>query len=161
MVIAEAKDIPLISGYLHDSCLYWNNISYNQMEETLTILLNRICYEKTYYSRILFIIPVLRNPSVRAKLAIGNVIHVEFNWLDTAFKDDVKYPHTLLDIILKNEILSIQTDMLHLNATLSSFTPLQLLDIEKPSKRHGNVTIGRKSVFKSLDLIEKLKKEER
>jgi len=147
--------IEILAGYLHDAGFIFGDIQYEEKEQKLTVVLNRIYYEEPKKSKFLFFIPVTRFKNISSRIWIDNVLEINYEWENNAFNTPDSF-HTLLDINVQNDTFQLITEYTTLNAKLSKFEGIHFEDISEPTKRYITTDFS-KPDLSDLDEFKRLK----
>ncbi|MCC6547947.1 hypothetical protein IT570_12345 [Candidatus Sumerlaeota bacterium] len=156
MITGTVRDLPLLSGYLHDALFVPCAVKHDAERQHLRVPLERICYERAERGRFLGLCPIVRFPWIESVLCFTAVRAVEEKWVKRRKRDPGERQMLLEMGCLKSDVVAIEADELHLVVTVSPETTIGIDDIGKPSTRARTMDIGR-GVFRSMAEIEKLR----
>lgn len=150
------ENIPLLSDYLHDAFFNPQDFTYDKNSQQLTILLARVYYEKPYFKKKLFFIPMIRYKKINCKLVIKHIENMETHYLKgNSSKDD--YCLLRIDFDDENKRFTIAAEYMTMNAYLTNNSEISMEDISEPSEKFYTSDCFAKKPWFKIEEINKLK----
>jgi hypothetical protein len=156
MIRVQIEDVPLVSEYLHNAAFYTPAIRFDAEKATVTIEVERIHYENGKKRKCLFLIPVIRYPTVRTEVKIFNVATLHYEWVDRVH-DTPEEKQNLLSIHGTERAVTLDSDYVTLRAGVTRFDFMEVRDISAPTRRHRTIDFGTRPLFDGMDDIERLR----
>ena len=156
MLKASLKDIPILSGYLHDAYFKPEEIAFDATKQCFTMNLERVYYEGAERGKFLWLIPVVRYPWIQSHITMIGVQQMDRKWQDQGV-DGPDDKQLLMDIEQRSEkTIVLGSNHFKITLTVAQDFELTLVDESQPEDK-PRVTDFSKGIFYGMDEINKLK----
>jgi len=155
MIKASVSDIPLLDGYLHDASFVPDDLRFDSDSRSVTLTLERICYERPERGKAMFIFNVIRFPWIESELTFSHVKGTEQKWSSGHLRQPGEQ-QMLLDLESEANTIRLRSHALTLVITVEPDSVVTITDLSEPSAKRRVTDFG-KCVFRSLEEIDKLR----
>lgn len=145
----------ILNDLLRNSKTSLKSINYLKKKKHLSILLNRIYYEKPKKEKLLYLLPITKCKIITSILIIKGVVSCEYIYLNDYYKE---YDQDLLDMKIKDNKLQFKFEFFKINCDFKKIN-IKLKDTKNVSKTWKTIEFGHKDLLKyTFDEIQNTKK---